>query len=90
MNGAAADADAPNLSIRVGDQQAVASLKRSIGYLERAAVHINGDDFPVIAGFDRRPDFLLIHFSAPSGVFLYGVARLPDRHNSSPLAGGKE
>jgi hypothetical protein len=85
MNRTAADADAPDLSVRVDEQQAVASLKRRFGYLERAAIHVDGDDFPVVAGFDRRSDFLLIHFLAASGVFLNGVARLPDRHDSTPL-----
>jgi hypothetical protein len=90
MNRSAANADAPNLSVRVGKQQAVASLKSSVGYLEGAAVHVDGHDFPVIAGFDHRSDFLLVHFPAASGVFLNGIARLPDRHDSSPLALEKE
>ena len=83
-NSSVADAHKPDLRVRTPGQEALDGHKVIIGDLESAAVHVEGDDFPVVAGLDSGSHLLLIAFPSETGVLFLAVAGLAYRHGMPP------
>src|SRR5437870_5817235 len=87
MDTAVADPDTPNLGVWVVGQQALCSRQGILSHFESAGLDIDGNDFPLIAGFNMRTDVLGIDFLPASGMLLCTVARLPHPHGFSSHVG---
>ena len=87
MDTAVADPDTPNLGVWVASQQALCSRQGILSHFESAGLYINGNDFPLIAGFDARTDVLGIDFLPAPGMLFFTVVRLPHPHGFSSHVG---
>jgi HlyD family secretion protein len=85
MDGRLADADAPDLGIRVTGKEALGSLQGFVGHLELAGVHVDGHDLPRIGRFHARAYLSLVDFGASSGMLFFVVARLASCHGVLPI-----
>src|SRR5436853_238242 len=85
MDGRVADADAPDLGIRVAGQQALGSGQGVFGQLEGAGVHVEGYDLAVVAGLHLGAHVLLVKGRAATGMLFFPVAGLWARHGVSPV-----
>jgi len=60
VDSAVADPNAPNLSVRATGKQSATGGKGVFAHLERTGVHIDGDDFALVASFNLWPHLLLV------------------------------
>jgi hypothetical protein len=80
-----ADADAPNLGIRVAGQQPLRGRQGVVGHLEGPGIYVEGHDLAVIAGLHLGTHVLLVESCATPGMLFFAVAGLGLRHGFSPI-----
>jgi hypothetical protein len=85
MDGRVADANAPDLGIRVEGQQALGSGQSVLRHREGSRVHVKGHDLAVIAGLHLEAYVLLVQGSATPGMLFFAVTGLTVRHGFSPV-----
>jgi hypothetical protein len=74
MDSSVADADTPDLRIRMAGQQALGSRQSVFGHFKVPAVYVDGYDPAMIAGLHLGTHLLFIHGNAEAGMLFLAVS----------------